>query len=210
MIRRNLSFRPRDKSATVGHRGRGILVATLLVLVTFLGATAAFMVWSRRDVPSPADAIVVFGGNGPREAEAVQLAQRGLAPMLVFSEADPPREPVCRLSLHLDDDKRYDPLQPEVMRLYEAGLTVICFRPTPSTTQGESEAVARLAVTYRWKRILLVVSRPQATRARLRLRRCYKGGLGVESVSIPWRSMPWTIAYEWGALLKALVIQRAC
>jgi len=190
-------------------RRRLLLVAVLGFGLVIATATSLLFVWPRRDGLSHVDAIVVFNGNGEREAKAIALAQRGLAPMLVFSEADPPREPVCRLALRLDD-RKFDPLQPEALKVVEAGTRITCFRPSTATTQGESEAVARLADTYGWHRIMLVVSRPQASRARVRLRRCYAGQFLVQTVPIRRKAMPWTVAYEWGAMVKALVLQRNC
>jgi uncharacterized SAM-binding protein YcdF (DUF218 family) len=202
--------RPDRAHRTGGTWRAPILVAVLAIGLAFILATTLLFVWPRRDAALPADAIVVFGGTGPREAMAIELAQRGLARVLVFSEADPPREPPCRLAQHLDGDWRYDSLQPKLVELAKSGTQVSCFQPSPSTTQGESEAVAQLAAKNGWHRILLVVSRPQATRARLRLRRCYSGEFRVETVPVGRRLLPKTIVYEWGALMKALIWQRQC
>jgi len=171
-------------------RRHPVLVAVVVAAVLLGLATAVLFVWPRRDTPAPADAIVVLNGDGHREQKGIELAQRGLAPVLVFSEADPVREPACRLTL------------PHVKTL--------CFAPSPATTQGESEAIARLATQYGWHRILVVVSRPQASRARLRLRRCYAGRFEIQTVPVPLVDLPWSVAYEWGAMVKALVWQRQC
>jgi hypothetical protein len=90
------------------------------------------------------------------------------------------------------------------------GVHVICFHPRPKTTQGESEYVGRLAASYRWRSIVLVTTRPQDTRARLRMGRCFNGDIHVVTAPLPKREWPLAILYEWGALVKALVLQRGC
>ena len=51
---------------------------------------------------------------------------------------------------------------------------------------------------------------PQDTRARLRVGRCFAGPVYVVTTPIGLTSWPYEIAYEWGALVKALVFQRGC
>ena len=53
-----------------------------------------------------------------------------------------------------------------------AGVKVICFDPSPSTTRGEAEFLGRLARQYHWKSVVLVTTTPQDSRARLRAERC--------------------------------------
>ena len=88
---------------------------------------------------------------------------------------------------------------------------VICFIPNPETTQGEARAVTGLANTHNWHRIIVVSGTPQTTRARLRFARCYHGTLLFDPVS-PGGISSWVHndIYEWGALAKALTIQRGC
>jgi hypothetical protein len=48
------------------------------------------------------------------------------------------------------------------------------------------------------------------TRARLRIERCFAGPVYVVTTPIALTSWPFEIAYEWGALARALVVQRRC
>ncbi|MGF7235851.1 MAG: YdcF family protein [Frankia sp.] len=119
---------------------------------------------------------------------ALKLAREGGAPQLVVSTpgyASCPRDTI-------------------------AHVTVTCFYPHPTSTQGEARAIGQLATDRHWKRILVVTRRAQDTRTRLRVERCYPGQLLINTVSPPLRKWPYQVTYEWGALLKALVWQRGC
>ena len=91
-------------------------------------------------------------------------------------------------------------------------MTLICFHPSPGTTQGEAEFAGRLARKYHWRSIAVVTITPQDSRARLRLERCFAGPVYVVTVPIDLHQTTWPyqIAYEWGALAKALILQRSC
>jgi hypothetical protein len=90
------------------------------------------------------------------------------------------------------------------------GIKLICFHPSPPTTQGEAEFAGRLASKYHWRSMVVVTIAPQDFRARLRLERCFDGHVYVMTSSLPLRSWPYQIAYEWGATIKALTVQRSC
>jgi uncharacterized SAM-binding protein YcdF (DUF218 family) len=87
---------------------------------------------------------------------------------------------------------------------------VICFNPSPDTTQGEAEYAARLARQYHWHSIALVTITPQDSRARLRMERCFGGHVYVMPAPIRLRLWPYELAYEWGATIKALTVSRSC
>ena len=91
-----------------------------------------------------------------------------------------------------------------------SSVKVICFNPRPATTQGEAEFVGRLARKYHWSSVAVVAITPQDSRARLRMERCFAGHVYVVTTPIALSSWPYQIAYEWGALFKAVVIQRSC
>ena len=86
---------------------------------------------------------------------------------------------------------------------------MLCFRADPQSTQGEARSIARLAARDDWKRIIVVLP-TQASRARLRIGRCYPGQ--VLEVGFPPGVSEWLyqFAYEWAALAKALVLQPSC
>ncbi len=177
----------------VGLRTRRsrIVVAVVAVLVIALCVlTAVLFVYPDLNAPEKSDAIVVLGGNGAGpENEGIHLALGGDAPLLVFSlrptqSCAPSTDPAFRVE---------------------------CFRADPQTTQGEARAIAKLAARDHWSRIIVVMPTPQATRARLRIGRCYSGQVlevGVDPAGIgAWLRQ---FVYQWGALLKALVLQPSC
>jgi hypothetical protein len=145
-------------------------------------------VWPATDRPVKADAVVVLGGDGHRNAAGERLVREGVAPILAVSVGSPD-DPCFR---------RHEP------------FTLICFRPTPFTTQGEARWIAATAKAMGWRSVVVVVSDPQATRARVRIRRCYRGPLQVVGVHLGATRTIHDVFYEWGALLKAMTLQRSC
>jgi hypothetical protein len=89
-------------------------------------------------------------------------------------------------------------------------VKVVCFNPSPDTTQGEVEFAARMAKRYHWHSMALVAITPQDSRARLRMERCFSGHVYVMTAPIPWKLWPYELAYEWGATVKALTFNRNC
>jgi uncharacterized SAM-binding protein YcdF (DUF218 family) len=159
-----------------------------LLLVVFLVLTAVLFVWPSTNTPRDSDAIVVLAGTGPRLQKGLQLARAGYARYLVIS----------------DTPGQSCPPSP-------TGITVICFTADPLTTQGEARATTKLARVHHWHQIIVVPSTPQTTRARVRFSRCYGGTLLFDPAS-PGGLRSWisNVFYEWGALAKALVLQRGC
>jgi hypothetical protein len=173
---------------------RIIAVVVAVLVVGFVILTVVLFVTPDLNAPERADAVVVLGGSNVRAPqEGVRLVQEGYAPTVAFSL--PPGAPCGG---------------PNVKQV-EASAHVVCFAAEPQTTQGEARSIQHLASTYRWKRIIVVMPIPQASRARLRVGRCYSGQVlevGVE----PQGLLTWmrSIAYEWGATFKALVLQPTC
>ncbi len=161
------------------------LVVTSAII---LSLSATLFVWPTTNAPLRSDAIVVLGGSGPRLQKGMALARAGYAPYLVLSAGD---HTACPPPPH--------------------GVQVICFVPHPDTTQGEARAVTKLAHDHDWRQIIVVPGTPQTTRARIRFDRCYHGTLLFVPVS-PGGRRSWihNIIYEWGALAKALTLQRGC
>ncbi len=73
-----------------------------------------------------------------------------------------------------------------------------------------AEFAGRLARKYHWHSVALVTTTPQKSRARIRMKRCFSGPLYVVTAPIALASWPDQIVYEWGAIIKALVVQRSC
>jgi len=175
------------------HLSRGwrrVLTAVLVVVVALVAATAWLLVWPAQGMPARVSAIVMLAGPGDRMPVALRLADEHRARVLVVSQGSHGYGSPC-------------PSAP-------SGLRLICFDPNPADTRGEAEFVGRLAKRYDWSSLVLVTSRPQATRARLLMERCFRGPVYVVTAPLPAGSWPYQIAYGWGALIKALVVTRAC
>jgi uncharacterized SAM-binding protein YcdF (DUF218 family) len=167
-----------------------VLIAVLGVVAVFAAVSARLFVWPARGMPAEVSAIVMMAGPGDRLTEAVQLAREHHAQVLVVSQGS---------------DGYGGPCPPAV-----PGVGLICFDPDPADTRGEAEFVGRLAEQHHWRSVVLVTSRAQDTRARMLMRRCFDGSVYVMTGTLPLSGWPYQIAYEWGALFKALVLQRSC
>ncbi len=172
------------------RRSRALMATATVLVVAFLVLTAVLFVWPATNAPQRVNAIVVLSGSpwSSRWQRGLGLARDGYAPVLV----------------------RSDPLWTPCPR-GPARVEVICFDPDPATTQGEAVDVARIAAEHHWHRLLVVTIVTQTTRARIRFERCYHGAVLFSAVS-PRGVAGWlfNVAYEWGALGKALVLQRGC
>ncbi len=173
-----------------GRIRRRLLAALAAALIVVCAATARLFIWPAQGMPPRVSAIVMLDSPGRALNVAVRLAAQHRAPFLVVSQG----RPVAR-----------DPCPPPV-----PGVTLICFNPSPATTQGEAEFIGRLASRYHWHSIAVVAITPQDSRARLRVERCFPGQVYVVTAPIRLSTWPYQIAYEWGALIKALVVQRGC
>ncbi len=166
-------------------------VTLLLVIPLLLVATARLFVWPPTDQLSRADAVIALGGDpGQLRAKmALQLAREGYAPVAVISLGGKKAVP-CPRPVH--------------------GVTIVCFRADPLDTRGEAEYTSRLVARRHWKRIIVVSERSQATRARMLFKRCTSAQLEMVPVTDPRNRLPYDVVYEWGALTKALVVDRSC
>jgi uncharacterized SAM-binding protein YcdF (DUF218 family) len=161
-------------------------------MLAFAVATARVIVWPARGVPSRVAAIVMLAGPGNRLPVALQLAAERRAPVLVVSVGHLGYGGPCPAASSAPKVK------------------IICFSPDPADTRGEAEFAGRLARRYGWRSVVLVTIAEQATRARIMIRRCYSGSVYVATASQAWYGWPYQIAYGWGALFKALFLERAC
>lgn len=184
-----------DDRAPRRRQRRIVVIATIAaVFLAFCGLTARLFIFPASGMPARVDAIVMMAGPGNRYSTALNLAYQHRARVLVISTGDDhgPGGPI-------------GPCGPPV-----PGVRVICFNPSPDTTQGEAEYAARLARQYHWHSIALVTITPQDSRARLRMERCFGGHVYVMPAPIRLRLWPYELAYEWGATIKALTISRSC
>jgi len=174
-------------------RRRWYTVAVLLALLTGFGfETAQLFIWPPQGMPARVDAIVMLNGPGDRLDTALKLAWAHRAGVVVISRGSPywGHGSVCA---------------PKI-----PGVKFICFDPSPPTTRGETEFAGRLARRYGWHSIALVATTPQESPARLRLARCFGGKIYAVNAPLPLSAWPGTVAYEWGATVNAVFLQRGC
>lgn len=162
----------------------------LVVAAVFVGVTARVLIWPPQGTPSRADVIVMLAGPGDRLPVALALARERRAPVLVVSRGWMGYGGPC------------PPSTP--------GVRTICFDPDPGTTKGEAEYIGRLAVRFGWHSLIVVATRPQAVRARLLMGRCFDGATYIATAPLPLSNWPYQIAYGWGALFKAALLNTSC
>ena len=187
-VRRRRSVTDRRRRPLRG--GRRALIAAISLVVIFGLITTRLFVWPAQGMPLRASAIVMLAGPGNRLNAALRLAQQHRAPVLVVSQGQHGYGGPC------------PPMTP--------GVKLICFDPDPGDTRGEAEFVGRLAKKYHWSSVVLVTTQAQDTRARILVERCFTGPTYVITGSLPLGDWPYQIAYEWGALFKALALYRSC
>lgn len=171
-------------------RARGMRRACAAVMVVFCVVTARLFVWPAQGMPANVSAVVMLAGPGDRLPVALQLAREHRSPVLVISQGQHGYGGPC------------PPAPP--------GVDLICFDPDPGDTRGEAESLGRLAQRFHWSSVALVTSRTQDTRARIMVQRCFAGSVYVVTAPLTAGSWPYQIAYEWGALFKALLVIRTC
>lgn len=174
-------------------RRAALFALTLLVplLAAFVALSCVLFVWPAANRPQHVGIVLSLNGSNEnlREQRALALVREGYAPILLFSEGHYPQVP-C-------------PKVPHVL--------VVCFEPKPARTVGEVEFAAHYAERHGWHSIMVVPARAQATRARLLMERCFKGHtVVVPAAGPPVIDLLWQVPYEWGGLLKALVVDPGC
>jgi uncharacterized SAM-binding protein YcdF (DUF218 family) len=177
-------------------RVRIVAAVAFVLVVVFCVMTALLFVYPDLNPPEHSDAIVVLGGHGaPAFDKGLALAKEGYAPQLVLS---------------LQNWQSCGPYQ-AYLAVHLSKVNVHCFKSNPQTTQGEARAIEAFAKRFHWTRIIVVVPTTQASRARLRIGRCYSGQV-LEVAFSPRGVGQWLqqVAYEWGAMFKAVVVQPGC
>jgi len=183
---------PRARSARRPRRqARPAWVGVAVVVALVVSLTAKLFVWPAQDAVAGvhADAVVVLGGPGPRWQVALELAREHAAGVMLLSV--PSVEWNC----------------PHVAL---PGVKLECFSPKPSNTMGEVRFAASQARAHGWHSLIVVSAVAQDTRARVRLKRCFSGSVYVVTARPSLATWAYELVYEWGALAKALVFQRAC
>jgi hypothetical protein len=172
------------------RRGRLALILSVFLATAFCVASGWLFIFPSTGMPSQVSAIVVPGGPGSRIDAALRLARQDRARYLVLSQGEPVPPGLCGTRV--------------------GTASVLCFMPDPDTTQGEAEGTARLAGEYGFRSIVLLTTPDQTWRAELRFRRCYSGEIFAVTTPLPKHLWPYMIAYQWGATVKAEVVNRGC
>jgi uncharacterized SAM-binding protein YcdF (DUF218 family) len=177
---------------------RGILVGVFIVFVVGAAGVARAFVWPHQRIPARADAIVVFaGGDGERVVRGLDLAEAGVAPILVISEGI--RVPLLRN-------------QAEQVCSAEYPFEVVCFVAYPESTRGEAQMFAELAATRGWRDLVAVTSRSHLTRAGLVLDRCHDGTIYPVAAeeALGFLRLLRLVLHELGGMAEATFLERGC
>jgi uncharacterized SAM-binding protein YcdF (DUF218 family) len=163
-----------------------------LLLAALVAASVVLFAYPHEDAAGHADAVFVLAGANARLATAKRLMRAGVAPLLVIDVGGPigwsRAEPLCRGR------------QP---------FRVLCYRAHPYSTRGEAEALRRFARERGWRSVVVVTSTYHVFRARMIVRRCFRGARIVGAPASPWK-FPIYAASEWLKLVYALTLKRGC
>jgi len=155
-------------------------------------ATGFLFIWPPHGMPAHVDAIVLLDGDGNRAPTALALAAEHRTRFLLISTPGLPANGTGSCA-------------PPV-----PGVRVICFSPSPATTQGEARYTAMLVRRYHWTSVAIVAIAPQNIRARIRFERCTSARIYVVDAPLKLTHWPPEIIYQWLATIKAEVFQRSC
>lgn len=141
----------------------------ILVFVAWLAVCWAVLEHPRTEEPATSDALLVLGPpDTQRITRAQQLMERGIAPVLVIATPDAqPGDSPAMVQYYEDKD----------FCAPRTDFEVICFKPNPSTTQGEAIELRDLAAERGWDTVTAVTFKQHVPRARMILERCYGGEL---------------------------------
>jgi hypothetical protein len=180
-----------DGSSQVPRRRRRLLWILGTVAMVFVAATLGLFVFPPSDLPQHVDGILSFNGDDEqaREALAVSLAEKGYAPVLLFSQGASKSVTSC----------------PTVPR-----VKVVCFVDDTNNTRGEARWAGAYARRHHWQSLLIVPGRAQSMRARVLTERCFSGQVVVVPATASFWEIPGEVLHEWGGLLAALAIYRGC
>lgn len=157
-----------------------------------MGATIFFGV-QRGDRPIRADAVFVLAGSSARLPVALRLVREGWAPLLVIDRTRPVAAPLERRAC-----------------AHRLDVQVLCVSAIPYSTVGEAELLARLARASGWNRVDVVTSDYHVLRARLLVRRCYRGRLRVVGAPDELWLLPANSALESVKLVYHELVHRSC
>lgn len=157
---------------------RPFLALALAAFLVLAVASVFLFILYDDDQVTKADAVVVLAGSRLRLPVALELLDRGVAPVLVISDG-------------------LDPRSPRTVRLCRERAGVLCPKPDPYSTRGEARLIRRLARERGWDSIVVVSSRFHLFRARILIERCFDGRLALVGARSTWWRLPISITAEW-------------
>ena len=161
--------------------GRTLLLVVAVAVVAWLVACVLIIEFPRINHVSHADAIVVIGpADDYRLAEATTLLQAGVSHRVIVSR--PPTGYLGALNFC-----NHPP----------AGADATCFSPSPATTRGEAQEVARIAAANHWTSVIVVTSKYHVSRARMIFDRCLDGQVDVVSAHQTISPLRWAYEYAY-------------
>lgn len=167
---------------------RKMLVIVAGILVAIVAALFVVYVFPPRAAPSrDPDVVMVVG---PADQWRVDWAEqlRGDHAELVLSMSPGEERPECR----------------------DAG--VICFHPTPFTTQGEARELRSLMRAHRWRTATVVTATPHLLRTQMRMDWCVPRGVTVVGRATGLTPGDWLyqFAYQTAGFAKAFLVTPGC
>lgn len=162
------ALRLQGKNRTIRIVGTAIGSVVALTCAWLMVCTGVLLHPEVTQEPEPADALLVLGPPDPtRVAVAAQIMEAGLAPVAVVATPDPVPGTWPSDAEFLENRPYCD--DPDLP--YE----VICFKPDPSTTQGEAMKLRELAEERGWDNVIVLTYRPHVARSQLIVDRCFDG-----------------------------------
>lgn len=176
----------------------GLLAVFVVLFVLWLAICHAVFDNPRTDPPAASDAVFVLGPPDPTRMElAYQLVeQEQVADVLLIANPAP---------MNSEHPSIYDYYEKSEYCKPRKDIEVICFRPSPSTTQGEALKLRELAEERGWDTVTAVTFTQHISRARMILNRCYSGELRMSAVDydFPATFVLRQYVYQTGGYLKA-------
>jgi hypothetical protein len=172
---------------------RRLVFTFLVVLCVAWGLGTLFLYGNDESLPSTADAVVVLSGDDAGVPEGQRLVGDGVAPTLVVSHGQSPRDAeaaaLCR----------------------KPPKAVICVVGSgPAGAGTELQAISRVANDRHWKTLVVVSPQYQQLRVDRVLSRCADVRVVGYEVDAPWWRDAVAIPIEWVKLGVAETVRRGC
>jgi uncharacterized SAM-binding protein YcdF (DUF218 family) len=193
----------RDRVTSRSRRWRLIPIAAGLAVAVLVALTGKLFVWPTPTVKQTgrADAVIVLaGGSGDRLIKAMALMRNRTAPRLfIFDGKDPGWVAANALCDRTQQDGDFS-------------YVVTCPEAKPNSTRNEAKWALAQYRDNHWRRVVVVTSRYNLTRARLAMDRCLGSGfIMVQSTSHDALvTKADHVLHEWVGWLRAQTLQRSC